>query len=327
MKHLVSIHDLTVQQLELILDLSRAMKAHPGRYRGALSRMTLAMIFQKPSTRTRVSFQVGIHQLGGMGMVLGFNDLQLGRGETVQDTARVLSRYVDGIMARVFAHADVEQLAASSVVPVINGLSDLLHPCQAICDFFTIWQRFGTFEGIKVVYVGDGNNVAHSLAFGAAKLGVNLVICTPSEEYEPDHEVIAQARQDAEETKATIELSNDPLAAVEGAQVVYTDVWTSMGQEEEAQRRRKDLAQFQVNLDLFNRADKDAIFMHCLPAHRNEEVTDDVADHPRSVIFDQAENRLHTQKAVMTLLMGEAEDIRTRQFPRPPGLSMEGRPD
>ena len=321
MENLVSIHDLTVQELELILDLSRAMKAHPGRYRGALSRMTLAMIFQKPSTRTRVSFQVGIHQLGGMGMVLGFNDLQLGRGETVEDTARVLSRYVDGIMARVFANADIVQLAESATVPVINGLSDLLHPCQAICDYFTIWQRFGTLKGVKVVYVGDGNNVAHSLAYGAAKLGAHLVICTPEGTYEPNPAVIDQAQADAAETAATIELSNDPQAAVVGAQAVYTDVWTSMGQEEEAQKRRKDLAPFQVNSDLFGRADKDAIFMHCLPAHRNEEVTEEVADHPRSVIFDQAENRLHTQKAIMTLLMGEAEDIRTRQFPRPPGFS------
>lgn len=303
--HLVSIQDLTVDDLALILDLSRAMKAHPGRYRGALSRKTLAMIFQKPSTRTRISFQVGIHQLGGMGMSLGFNELQLGRGETVADTARVLSRYVDGVMARVYAHADIVELAACADVPVINGLSDLLHPCQAICDWFTILQRFGTFEGVKVTYVGDGNNVAHSLANAAAKLGGHLVIATPGGSYQPNAELVARAQEDGKRTGARIELSEDPAQAVSGARVVYTDVWTSMGQEEEARQRRQDLAPFQVNAALFARAAPDAIFMHCLPAHRGEEVTDEVADHQRSVIFEQAENRLHTQKAVMALLMGD----------------------
>jgi len=303
--HLVSIQDLTVDDVALILDLSRAMKAHPGRYRGALSRKTLAMIFQKPSTRTRISFQVGIHQLGGMGMSLGFNELQLGRGETVADTARVLSRYVDGVMARVYAHGDIIGLAASSSVPVINGLSDLLHPCQAICDWFTVLERFGTFEGVKVTYVGDGNNVVHSLANAAAKLGGHLVIATPGGSYRPNDELVARAREDGKQTGARIELSEDPTEAVSGARVVYTDVWTSMGQEEQAKQRRQDLAPFQVNAALFAKAAPDAIFMHCLPAHRGEEVTDEVADHQRSVIFDQAENRLHTQKAVMALLMGD----------------------
>jgi len=303
-RHLVNIQNLSSDDLREILHLSRAMKAHPERYRAALHGKTLAMIFQKPSTRTRVSFQVGIHQLGGMGMSLGFNELQLGRGETVADTARVLSRYVDGIMARVYANQDVVDLAANATVPVINGLSDLLHPCQAICDYFTIIERFGTVEQIKVVYVGDGNNVAHSLANVAAKLGSHLVIATPEGSYRPNAAVIEQAQKDARQTGARIELSSDPVAAVSGARVVYTDVWTSMGQEEEARRRRQDLAPFQVNAALFARAASDAIFMHCLPAHRGEEVTDDVVDDPRSVVFDQAENRLHTQKAVMTLLMG-----------------------
>jgi ornithine carbamoyltransferase len=302
-RHLVSIHDLSIDDLNEILSLSIAMKRFPLRYRASLRAMTLAMVFQKPSTRTRVSFQVGIHQLGGLGMVLGAKELQLGRGETVEDTARVLSRYIDGIMARVFDHDDIIKLAQYADVPVINGLSDLLHPCQAIADYFTILERFGDPKGLKVVFVGDGNNVAHSLAFCAAKLGSHLVIATPGGSYDPDEEVVAQARADAEATGAVIDVVHDPEAAVEGAQVVYTDVWTSMGQEEEARKRRRDLAKFQVNEALFSKADKDAIFMHCLPAHRGEEVTDEVADHTRSVIFDQAENRLHTQKAVMALLM------------------------
>jgi ornithine carbamoyltransferase len=302
--HLVSIHDLTLDDFSEIIHLTRAVKAHRERYRSALAGKTLAMVFQKPSTRTRVSFQVGIHELGGMGMSLGQNELQLGRGETVADTARVLARYVDGIMARVFSHGDILTLAKHSTVPVINGLSDLLHPCQAICDFFTVLERFGKdVKGLRVAYLGDGNNVAHSLAYGAAKLGVELVIATPGGKYAPNEKVIAEARGDAGATGARIELSTDPEKAVRGAKVVYTDVWTSMGQEEETKQRRKDLAPFQVNAALFEKADRDAIFMHCLPAHRGEEVTDEVADHERSVIFDQAENRLHSQKAVMILLM------------------------
>jgi ornithine carbamoyltransferase len=302
-KHLVSIHDLSIEDLQEILGLSTAMKRWPQRYRAALAGKTLAMVFQKPSTRTRVSFQVGIQQLGGVGLSLGQNELQLGRGETVEDTACVLSRYVDGIMARVFAHDDIIKLANHATVPVINGLSDLLHPCQAIADYFTIRERFGDLHGLRVAYVGDGNNVAHSLAYGAAKLGVQLVICTPGEKYAPNEEIIAIARKDAKATGAKISVTQDPRKAVRGARVVYTDVWTSMGQEEEAKQRRKDLADYQINAELFARAADDAIFMHCLPAHRGEEVTNEVADHPRSVIFDQAENRMHTQKAVMALLM------------------------
>jgi ornithine carbamoyltransferase len=302
-KHLVSIHDLSIEDLQEILGLSTAMKRWPQRYRAALAGKTLAMIFQKPSTRTRVSFQVGIQQLGGVGLSLGQNELQLGRGETIEDTACVLSRYVDGIMARVFSHDDVIKLANHATVPVINGLSDLLHPCQAIADYFTMRERFGDLHGLRVVYVGDGNNVAHSLAYGAAKLGVQLVICTPGDTYAPNEEVIAIARKDAKATGAKISVTQDARKAVRGAKVVYTDVWTSMGQEEEAKQRRNDLAAYQVNAELFARAAEDAIFMHCLPAHRGEEVTNEVADHPRSVIFDQAENRMHTQKAVMALLM------------------------
>ena len=302
-KHLTSIHDLSVDELFQILSLSSEIKADPEGFRTALAGKTLAMIFQKPSTRTRVSFQVGIFELGGEGLSLGHKELQLGRGETVSDTAQVLSRYVHGIMARVFSNDDIVTLAKYSTVPVINGLSDLVHPCQAICDFFTIEEQFGSAKDLKVTYVGDGNNVAHSLAYCAALLGSHLVIATPPG-YEPDATVIAQAQKDGVATGARIEIANDPEEAVKDAQVVYADVWTSMGQEEEARKHRKDLAAFQVNSRLFGLAADDAIFMHCLPAHRGEEVTDAVADHERSVIFDQAENRLHTQKAVMVLLMG-----------------------
>jgi len=303
-RHLTGLTDLSVDDLREVLDLSLAMKAHPRRYRATLAGQTLGMVFQKPSTRTRVSFQVGVHQLGGLGLSLGQNELQLGRGETVADTARVLSRYVNGIMARVFSHDDILTLARYASVPVINGLSDLLHPCQAICDYLTIQEKFGDLKGIKVVYVGDGNNVAHSLAHGAARLGVHLVMACP-EGYRPNAGELAAANRVAGQTGARIEMVTDPEAAVKGAKVVYADVWTSMGQEKDARQRRADLADYQVNGHLFGLADHDAIFMHCLPAHRGEEVTDEVADHDRSVIFDQAENRLHTQKAVMALLMGD----------------------
>ena len=303
-KHLTSIHDISADDLQQILDLSHVIKAHPQRFRAALDGKTLAMVFQKPSTRTRVSFQVGVHQLGGLGLSLGQNELQLGRGESVADTARVLSRFVDGIMARVFSNDDIVTLAQYASVPVINGLSDLLHPCQAICDYFTMIEKFGQVKGLKVTYVGDGNNVAHSLAYCAAKLGGHLVIACP-EGYAPDPEVIAAACQDGAHSGAKIEVVHDPDEGVRGAKVVYSDVWTSMGQEEESRKRREDLADYQINGRLFGLADSDAIFMHCLPAHRGEEVTDEVCDHPRSVIFDQAENRMHTQKAAMVLLMGE----------------------
>jgi ornithine carbamoyltransferase len=319
-RHFVSIHEMSIDDINEIFALSIAMKRYPLRYRASLRAMTLAMIFQKPSTRTRISFQVGIHQLGGMAMSLSSSELQLGRGETVEDTARVLSRYVDGVVARVFSHDDIIKLSQYADVPVINGLSDLLHPCQAICDFFTIMERFGDPKGVRVVYIGDGNNVAHSLAYCAAKLGAHLVIATPGGDYAPDVEVIKQARDDGEESGARIELMEDPDTAMEGAKVVYTDVWTSMGQEEEARRRRVELAPYQVNGELFSRAEPDAIFMHCLPAHRGEEVTDEVADHPRSVIFDQAENRMHTQKAIMALLM-EKQHRTYKEKPLPKAVS------
>lgn len=303
MKHLVGIDALSNEEMREILALTAKMKADPRAYRTRLAGKSLAMLFQKPSTRTRMSFQVGIFQLGGQALVMGQNDLQLGRGETLADTAKVMSRYVHGLMARVFGHDDVVELAKHATIPVINGLSDMLHPCQGLTDYFSMQECFGDLSGLRVAYLGDGNNVAHSLAHGAARLGVHLVIGTPGGRYSPSEDVIAAAREHGKSTGATIDVVTDASEAVKGARVVYTDVWTSMGQEAENAQRLQDLRDFQVDGALFGKAEADAIFMHCLPAHRGEEVADDVADHKRSIIFDQAENRLHTQKALMALLM------------------------
>lgn len=300
-KDLISIHDLSKEEILQLFELAARMKASPNDYRTSLAGKTLAMIFQKSSTRTRVSFEVGIYQLGGLGLFLSSNDIQLGRGETIQDTARVLGRYVDGIMARTYAHQDVLDLAAYSGVPVINGLTDLLHPCQALADFFTIWERRDSLKGFKVVYVGDGNNMAHSLMFAGAKLGAHVGVVCPKG-YEPDKEIVAQAQADAEATGAQIIVQND-LDGVNDADAVYADVWASMGWEAEAEERKKVFKPYQVNSELMARAKSDALFLHCLPAHRGDEVTDEVADGPNSVIFDEAENRLHIQKAIMHELM------------------------
>jgi len=249
-KDLVGLHTLTADDLQGLLALAKEIKERPQRVRGALTGKILALLFQKPSTRTRVSFTAGMMQLGGQVMVLGQNDLQLGRGETIADTAQVLSRYVDAIMARVFSHADIEGLAEHASIPVINGLSDLLHPCQALADYQTMIERFGDINGLKVTYVGDGNNVAHSLAHGAARLGVTLTIATP-EGYAPDAKEIAKAQQVGASTGATIEVTTDPVAATTGAQVLYADVWTSMGQEGEEEQRNAILAPYQANAALF----------------------------------------------------------------------------
>lgn len=301
-KDLISIHDLTAEEVEDLFQLAANVKARPARYRSALEGQTLAMIFEKSSTRTRVSFEVGMYQLGGIATFLSSRDIQIGRGEPISDTAQVLSRYVNGIMARTFAHATVTDLAKYATVPVINGLTDLLHPCQALTDYFTMREKFGHTKGLTLAYVGDGNNMAHSLMYGGPKCGANVRIATP-EGYRPNPEVVANAMADAAAAGTTIDIFGRPEEAVKGAQVVYTDVWASMGQEAEAQARTKAFAGYQVTDEIMALADKDAVFMHCLPAHRGEEVAAAVADGPKSVIIDEAENRLHVQKAIMLMLM------------------------
>ena len=303
-KHLVSERDWARQDIEEVFALARKMKDDPAAYRRALEGRALAMIFQKPSTRTRVSFEVGMAQLGGSALFLGASDIQLGRGETVADTARVLSRYVDGIMARVFAQEDLVELARHATVPVINGLSDLLHPCQALADYFTLLERRGKLDGLKLAYVGDGNNMCHSLLLVGVKLGVTVAVASPPD-YQPSGLVLKIAAREAHKSKVPEPVvTADPLQAVKGADVVYTDVWTSMGQEAEAEQRRRAFQGFMVSPAMMKAASPQAVFMHCLPAHRGEEVAAEVIDGPQSVVFDEAENRLHVQKAIMASLMG-----------------------
>jgi ornithine carbamoyltransferase len=286
--------------LDLANELKRAQKA--GEEHRLLPGRTLGMIFQKPSTRTRVSFEVGIWQLGGLGLHLSAAELQLGRGETVRDTATVLSRYLDAIMIRTFAQADVEELARNSTIPVINGLTDSAHPCQALADVMTIRERLGRLEGVRIAYLGDGNNVCASLMVAAAKLGMEFVAAVPRG-YEPDERAVSEAGEAAEETGGTIAIVHDPREAAEGAEVLYTDVWTSMGQEEERERRLRDLADFGIREELLALAEEDAIVLHCLPAHYGEEITEEILYSPRSAVWDEAENRLHSQKALMALVM------------------------
>src|SRR5712691_9321801 len=292
--------DWSRDELLEVLDLADELKRlqHAREEHHLLPGRTLGMIFQKPSTRTRVSFEVGIYQLGGTGLYLSAGDLQLGRGETIKDTAHVLSRYLDAIMIRTFAQVDVEELAEHATIPVINGLTDSAHPCQALADVMTIRERFGRLEGLRVVYLGDGNNVCASLMVACAKLGLAFTAATPSG-YEPDPEAVRIAR----EAGGDVELTDDPQAAAAGADVLYTDVWTSMGQEEERERRLRDLRGFGIDADLVARATDDAIVLHCLPAHYGEEITDDVLYGPRSAVWDEAENRLHAQKALMALVI------------------------
>ncbi len=302
-RSLAGLHDYTAEEITAILDLADRLKADlkAGKAGRPLAGKVLAMIFQKPSTRTRVSFEAGIYQLGGIGMYLGAGDMQLGRGETIADTARVLSRYVDGIMARVFSHQDILDLAEYATVPVINGLSDLLHPCQVLADLQTIREKKGELKGLDFAYVGDGNNMAHSLMFGCAKFGMNCVVVHP-EGFAPDSGMLKLAQEDGAATGCEISATTD-VNAVEGADIVYTDVWASMGQEDEHDSRLAPFRPYQLNDELVSKAKPDCLVMHCLPAHRGEEITDSVVDGPNSVVFNQAENRLHAQKAVMVLLM------------------------
>lgn len=305
-RHLISIHDMTAAEVAGLFARAADVKAHPESYRRSLEHQSLAMIFEKSSTRTRVSFEVGMVQLGGHALFLSSRDIQLGRGEPIADTARVLSRYVDGIMARTFAHQTVTDLARYGSVPVINGLTDDLHPCQGLTDYFTLHEVFGDLKGRKIAYVGDGNNMAHSLLFGAAKVGMDIAVASPAG-YQVKAHYADLARQDAAAAGTKIELTEDPKAAVAGASAVYTDVWASMGQESEAQERLRAFHGFLVDEALMAAARPDAVFLHCLPAHRGEEVSAGVADGPQSRIFDEAENRLHVQKAIMLWLMGGVE--------------------
>jgi ornithine carbamoyltransferase len=304
-RDLISIHDLEAVEVHEILDLAAAMKRDPGAYATSLGARTLAMIFEKPSLRTRVSFETGMTQLGGHAIAIQGSEIALGKREAVGDVARTLEGMVDGIMARTFSHQILIDLARHAAVPVINGLSDHLHPCQALADFLTIREHLGRVEGITLAWVGDGNNVAHSLMYAAAKLGAHVRLACP-EGYDPDPGVVAQAREDARATGSRIETGRDPVAAVRGAEVVYTDTWASMGQEAEHAARVEVFRPYQVNAALMAAAAPGAIFMHCLPAHRGEEVVDEVIDSKASVVFPQAANRLHAQKAVLLLLLGRS---------------------
>ena len=306
-KDMLSIYDLSVDDFEEILALAAELKAmqKAGVEHHILEGKTLGMIFEKSSTRTRVSFETGMYQLGGQALFLSNRDLQLGRGEPIKDTARVLSRYLDGIMIRTYGHDRAQELAQWAEIPVINALTDLLHPCQVLTDMLTIREHKGkNLKDLKMVYVGDGNNMTNSFLYGAAKAGMTFVAATP-EDYCPDAEVYKNALEDAKETGADISLMANPIEAVKDADIVVTDTWASMGQEAEHDARKKIFAPYQVNKELLTKADKRVIVMHCLPAYRGEEITEDVFEENADVIFDEAENRLHTQKAIMALTMGD----------------------
>lgn len=304
-RDVVSLADLTAEEIMQVVATAEHFKmmAKAGMQPRPLVGKTLGMIFHKPSTRTRVSFEVAMAQLGGHALNLTAAELQLRRGETIADTGRVLSRYLDAIMIRTYSHADVVELAQAATIPVINGLTDFSHPCQILGDLLTIKEKRGRLEGIKLAYVGDGNNVAHSLLFGGSKVGMHVVVATPRG-YEPDAGVVERASEFARASGGRVEVLADPLQAVAGADVVYTDVWASMGQEAQEEERRRVFGPYQVNGDLMARAGPGSVFMHCLPAHRGQEVTDEVIDGPQSVVWDQAENRLHIQKAILALVIG-----------------------
>ncbi len=305
MKDFISLHDCTKEEIEELLKLAIKLKKElkEGKEHLILKGKTLGMIFTKSSTRTRVSFEVEMTQLGGYPLFLSSNDIQLGRGETIYDTAKVLERYLDGIMIRTFAHSDVLELAEHADIPVINALTDLLHPCQVLADLQTIYEHKGKLEGLKFAYIGDGNNMAHSIMYGCGKMGLDCAIATPKN-YAPLDEVTENAKEDFKKSGSSLLITEDPVEAIKDADIVYTDTWVSMGQEAEKAERLKIFMPYQVNRELFANAKEDAIFMHCLPAYRDFEVTPDVIDGKNSVIFDEAENRLHAQKAIMATLMG-----------------------
>jgi ornithine carbamoyltransferase len=312
-KDFLSIRDFSSSGIQYLLILGRQVKADPSAYSGALRRQTLAMIFEKPSLRTRVTFDVGIQQLGGSSIYLSPADINLGKRESVYDVAKNLERMVQGIMVRTFSHVVVEQMACFAKIPVINGLTDFSHPCQAMADYLTIWEAKGNLEGLKIAFIGDGYNVARSLMFAGAQLGAHVWLATPPG-YEMHAESVRWSRERGAETGATCTVTNDPEEAASGADVIYTDVWASMGEEAEAEKRHHIFHPYQVDATLFRRAKRDAIFLHCLPAHRGEEVTNDVIDSPRSLVYQQAENRLHAQKAIILELM-------KGEFVKLPGLA------
>lgn len=306
MKHLISLYDCTTDEIEKILKLAIKLKSDnkAGITHHILKGKSLGMIFAKSSTRTRVSFEVGMYQLGGQALYLNNNDIQMGRGESIYDTANVLSRFLDGIMIRTFDHQDVLDLAKYGSISIINGLTDLLHPCQILADLQTVYEHKGKLNGLKVCYVGDGNNISNSLLYGCTKMSMDISVATPVG-YECDVLVTERAKETAKQTGSCVVITNDPSEAMQDADVVITDTWVSMGQESEKQERIKIFKDYTVTEQLFSKAKDDAIFMHCLPAYRGYEVVPEIIDGPHSVIFDEAENRLHAQKAVMAFTMGE----------------------
>jgi len=301
-KDLLGVSDLTKGEIEEIFCKTDELKSKPDKFSRALQGKSLGLIFQKPSNRTRVSFEVGIAQLGGYAVYLGPDEIKLGVREEIRDVARTLSKYLDCIVARTFSHNDVVELARYSSIPVINGLSDLTHPCQGLSDLYTIREKIGHLKGLKIAYVGDGNNVLHSLLLGCSIIGVNISIATPKG-YEPDKEIFHQALEKSKKSGACIKFSHKPEVVVHDSHVIYTDVWTSMGQEKERDKRLKAFKGFQVGLKLLSKARKDCLVMHCLPAHRGEEITDEVIEGRHSIVWDQAENRLHVQKAILLKLL------------------------
>jgi ornithine carbamoyltransferase len=305
-KDFLSIRDLSVYEFGQMLDLAAEVKKNRAKYRKALKNRILAMIFQKPSLRTRMTFEAGMLRLGGEAIYLAPSDIQMGSREGAYDIGKNLERWVDGIMIRTFGHQIAVDLAASCRIPVINALTDLSHPCQAMADFLTLREHKGSLSGLKLTYVGDGNNVCHSLLLAAARGGTRMAVATPPG-YEPKAEVVRWAREDGKDTGFALTLTNSPEEAASGADAVYTDVWASMGQEAEKEARARLFAPYQVNAGLMAHARKDALFMHCLPAHRGEEVTNEVIDSPNSVVYDEAENRLHAQNAILIALMGDKD--------------------
>ncbi|MCX5677884.1 MAG: ornithine carbamoyltransferase [Candidatus Omnitrophica bacterium] len=301
-KDLLSIQDLGSQEIFEIINLAEDIKANPSRYQDALKGKSIGLIFQKPSNRTRVSFEIGMFQMGGHSIYLGSSEIGMGGRESVKDVACVLSRYLNGIVARTYKHEVIEELARYASIPIINGLSDMAHPCQALGDIFTIEEKFGTLERITISYIGDGNNVLNSLMCLASKLGIDMKVATPKH-YAPDKEVISIARAFAAKSGANLDISNDPKRAARDADVLYTDVWVSMGQEKEAAKRIREFKRFQLNDKLVKLAKKTHAVMHCLPAHRGQEISDSVMDSRHSIVYDQAENRMHVQKAILLKLL------------------------